>query len=363
MSQESCLSYSTLPSQTNDYDEEFLEELHEVDELYFAVNEQETENSDGDDDSDRYDTNYESDEDDHVYVEPSDTDNIEYITQNRFQNETCGCKEFYDGKPCSDIIDFDSAIEFREHCKELSKEELDVVIKVELFSHRRTGSHTEAKKHKTKERERPYQEFYFNGNRICRATFCFIHGIGRKKLQAIAQSLDKDGLSARVHGSVGKPNKNALNYNDRERIKNFLCKYATDNALPLPGRLPNFKNCNVLLLPSDKTSPDIHSIYETVAKDMKYRNVSLRTFQRTWHDLCPNNVLAKPCTDLCQKCQDFAERISRSGNLTEEEKENLLQSYNDHISLAKEQRDFYRQQCQISRQNYLNHSTEMLQGN
>lgn len=133
MSQESCLSYSTLPSQTNDYDEEFLEELHEVDELYVVVNEQETENSDGDDDSDRYDTNYESDEDDHVYVEPSDTDNIEYITQNRFQNETCGCKEFYDGKPCSDIIDFDSAIEFREHCKELSKEELDVVIKVELF--------------------------------------------------------------------------------------------------------------------------------------------------------------------------------------------------------------------------------------
>ena len=43
MSQESCLSYSTLPSQTNDYDAEFLEELHEVDELYFAVNEQETE--------------------------------------------------------------------------------------------------------------------------------------------------------------------------------------------------------------------------------------------------------------------------------------------------------------------------------
>ena len=96
---------------------------------------------------------------------------------------------------------------------------------------------------------------------------------------------------------------------------------------------------------------------------MKYRSVSLRTCQRTWHDLCPNIVLAKPCTDLCQKCQDFAERISRSGNLTEEEKENLLQSYNEHISLAKEQRDFYRQQCQISRHNYLNHSTEMLQGN
>lgn len=193
----------------------------------------------------------------------------------------------------------------------MSREELDIVIKVELFSHRRTGSHTEAKEHKTKERQRPYQEFFFNGNRICRATFCFIHGIGRKKLQAIAQSLDKEGLSARVHESVGKPNKNALDYNDRERIRNFLCKYATDNALPLPGRLPNFKKANVLLLPSDKTTADIHKMYEDVARDMKYRSISLRTFQRTRHDLCPRIVLAKPCTDLCQKCQDFAERISR----------------------------------------------------
>ena len=35
MNQESCLSYSALPSQTNDYDEAFLEELHEGDELYY----------------------------------------------------------------------------------------------------------------------------------------------------------------------------------------------------------------------------------------------------------------------------------------------------------------------------------------
>ena len=84
---------------------------------------------------------------------------------------------------------------------------------------------------------------------------------------------------------------------------------------------------------------------------MKYRSITLRTFQRIWHDLCPHIVLAKPCTDLYQKCQDFAESISRSGNLSEDEKENLLQNYNDHVSLAKEQRDFYRRTCQISRQN------------
>jgi hypothetical protein len=51
----------------------------------------------------------------------------------------------------------DAAIEFREHCKEVSKDELDMIIKAELFAHRRSGSVTEAKKHKIEERERPYQ--------------------------------------------------------------------------------------------------------------------------------------------------------------------------------------------------------------
>jgi len=134
------------------------------------------------------------------------------------------------------------------------KEERDLVIKAELFVHRRSGSHTEAKKHKIKERERPYQEFYFKGKRVCRKTFCFIHNIERKKLLSIATSLDKDGISPSVHASTGKLPKHALQYVDTERIKTFLVKYAADNALPLPGRLPNYKNHQVLLLPSDKSS-------------------------------------------------------------------------------------------------------------
>jgi hypothetical protein len=57
---------------------------------------------------------------------------------------------------CFQIIDMDAAIEFREHCKEVSKDELDMIIKAELFAHTRSGSVTEAKKHKIKERECPY---------------------------------------------------------------------------------------------------------------------------------------------------------------------------------------------------------------
>ena len=45
---------------------------------------------------------------------------------------TSGFKEFY-GEPCSQIIDMDAAIEFREHCKEVSKDELDMIIKAECL--------------------------------------------------------------------------------------------------------------------------------------------------------------------------------------------------------------------------------------
>ncbi len=69
---------------------------------------------------------------------------------------------------------------------------------------------------------------------------------------------------------------------------------------------------------------DIHSENEKIAVVMKYRSISLRTFQRQWHDLCPHIVITKPCTDLCQKCRECAGKISKGGNITEEEKELLL---------------------------------------
>ncbi|KAJ8313842.1 hypothetical protein KUTeg_008403 [Tegillarca granosa] len=45
----------------------------------------------------------------------------------------------------------------------MSKEELDVVIKIQLFHHRHNDVNTNKKKHKEKERERPRQEYYFGG--------------------------------------------------------------------------------------------------------------------------------------------------------------------------------------------------------
>ena len=231
MSQESTLS--SVPSElTENQDDEFTDELNLVDELYFCRSDEINDSLDADE-SDNESVNYDSDShfsdnDSLVHIEPSVEDNSEYIKQAKFRNDTCGCKEFY-GQPCSNMLDFECIVDYRESCQEMSREELDIVIKSQLLAHRRSGSHTNAKKHKVKERERPFQEFFFHGKRVCRSTFCFLHNIERKKLLAISKSLDEDGLRPRVHGRVGKAPAHSLTFIDRERVKTFICEYARDN--------------------------------------------------------------------------------------------------------------------------------------
>lgn len=169
--------------------------------------------------------------------------------------------------------------------------------------------------------------------KIC-AFYGELKGIEKKKMLAIVKYLvkylDVDGLIPRVHGRVGKPPPHSLTYTDRERIKIFLCRYAVDNALPLPGRLPNYRNSRVLL-PSDKTKEDIFNIYSKVREELNHKSIRLRSVLRIWNDLCPHIVISKPCTDLCQKCQEFANLLSMSGRLSEEEKNIVFWEFHDQI--------------------------------
>ncbi|MEW8547933.1 MAG: hypothetical protein AB2693_30880, partial [Candidatus Thiodiazotropha sp.] len=127
-----------------------------------------------------------------VQPELRDTDLSEQSVQSNFQTRTCGCVRLY-GKPCSTIVDWNSLVDYRTGSLETSHSELDLLIKVQLFHHRRSGEMTASRKHPSKEREKPRQEYFFSGHQVCRETFAFAHGVNRKKTDAIARSLDVDG--------------------------------------------------------------------------------------------------------------------------------------------------------------------------
>lgn len=361
MSQSSVLSSaSTIPKSIIDqYDDDFNDELSHVNDLFFGnvelnVGAECSAVTSGSDESDCdsedvcNDLNNNDDND----FEISESDKREAQCVHDFYENTCGCSRLY-GKPCSSIVDRNVLNDYRNVCLETDKSELDMLIKVQLFHHRNNSSETSAKKHKTKERERVRQVYHFSGIQVCRETFAFAHGISRKTIDSIARSLDQDGFGARVHGNKGKSPKHALTMEDVKRVKQFLLSYANKYGLPLPGRLPNFRNEKTILLPSDKTKAEVHQEYLTLADEMSLRKICLSQFKTVWLEQCPHILIMKPATDLCHTCQSFLSTLSCSGNLNEEENEDILSKYQEHIGHFKEQRDHYRDQCAVAKSTFV----------
>lgn len=214
LSQSSALSpVSTIPPDLiASQDDDFLDELERVNDLYFGnvqVSEDTgiTSSVDSDDYSDT-DSENGSTAEDVVRPELREEDVPEQHAQSTFQTNTGGCIRLY-GQACSNVVDWDALLEYRNHCLETSHTELDLMIKIQLYHHRKSGSVTESKKHRSKQREKPRQEYFFNRRQMCRDTFSFAHGVNRKKIDTIARSLDIDGLIPRTHGHAGKSPKHA----------------------------------------------------------------------------------------------------------------------------------------------------------
>ena len=93
-----------------------------------------------------------------------------------------------------------------------------------------------------------------NGCAVCKVTFGFIFGVGRKhKIDAIRKHYIEEDLTPRVHkNSTLKPH-NALTFDDTAAIVNFLQNYTEQNAIMLTGRIPSYKRDNIKLLPSSSS--------------------------------------------------------------------------------------------------------------
>jgi len=135
---------------------------------------------------------------------------------------------------------------------------------------------------------------------------------------------------------------------DTETIKRFILSYADQHAMPLPGRLPNYREFTVMLLPSDTTKEQVHRLYLEAAEQSNCKKVSYSKFTQLWADLCPHISVMKPSSDLCPLCQKNMTRLSRSCNLTEEEKSQKLQEFQQHLDNAKLQRQDYKDQCTLA---------------
>jgi len=89
---------------------------------------------------------------------------------------------------------------------------------------------TDTNRQKPKNRERFHQLYFFQGPRLCIIPFSVWNK--KNKLQKIAESVDNDGISSRVHGNLHMLPSKSLSFEERENVKDFISAYARDNVLP-----------------------------------------------------------------------------------------------------------------------------------
>lgn len=83
--------------------------------------------------------------------------------------------------------------------------------------------------------------------------------------------------------------------------------------------------------------------------------MSLSEFKKVWLEQTPHILIMKPATDLCPKCQRYVHNISNAGNLSEEEKKTMLDEYMCDLDKAKQQREYYRERCLLSKELFQTH--------
>ena len=72
-----------------------------------------------------------------------------------------------------------------------------------------------------------------------------------------------------MHGNRKRKPWNAAHFEDKERTVHFITNCAEVHALPLPGRMPRFKDYNIMLLPSETTKASVYREYVACSEDMK----------------------------------------------------------------------------------------------
>ena len=261
-----------------------------------------------------------------ILFELRGVDREEEQTVQGFLSRGCGCS-IVPGGCCQQFAPAHFE-QMRSLCAALSRAELDLILMGQIMSLTNNSELTVnfmSHRHKRQERVHSNMTYFHQGLKVCRATFLFLHGIGTKMFKTLRMHCKENGLVPRVHGNTKRLPANALTFADVQRVVAFVQNYAEDHAILLPGRIPGYKRTDLQLLPSSTTKLSVWRLYTAAtADDSSCKSVAYSTFGRIWQQLLPHILPTKPMSDLCAVCHQSSTLISRSSNLPEVQKTQVI---------------------------------------
>lgn len=95
---------------------------------------------------------------------------------------SCGCSRILNGKQCSTLFSPQYYQMMRDNCAELTKTDLDNIIKGQIMAFTSMNEVTKCISHHSesiKERQKVRGTYYHQGQKICWRTFAYLHVIGK----------------------------------------------------------------------------------------------------------------------------------------------------------------------------------------
>ena len=186
--------------------------------------------------------------DDNPTIQPWEHEQLNELSKcAEFVQLTCGCTKA-DGKPCSSLFSEDHYAELRAQASFLTHEQLDMVILGSIMATVRKDDISQCR-HKPAKRQKTMMTYMHHGHHLCVRTYNFLHGIGSHRVKHVKASYLMYGLATRTHGNSNNTLANTLSYQSICHLTKFIQNYAEQHAILLPGRIPQFKQDDVKLLP------------------------------------------------------------------------------------------------------------------
>jgi len=187
---------------------------------------------------------------------PSESSDVKLCQE--FVERTCGC-DLANGKPCSGLFSLEHYIILRAQSSFLTHDELDLTLLGTIMSTINMDDSIRDGRHKPAKRKRITMAYMHQAHEICKTTFLFLYGIGKKRLMAVKNSYMTNGLENRMHGNTKR-----LPHNHSHSlitgVIRFLLNYAEENAILLPGRIPGYKRDDLKILPSSRSKKVLYKV-------------------------------------------------------------------------------------------------------
>ena len=132
--------------------------------------------------------------------------------------------------------------------------------------------------------------------------FLFLHSIGCRRYNNLKKWYLTNGLEPVTHGNSFHVPRHAFTTEDLRNVTNFLTNYAEKNAIPLPGRIPGYKRCDLQLLPTHTTKHSVWELYIKSSATLTFKLASYRSFCKIWQKHKPRMIITTPKSDLCWTC-------------------------------------------------------------